>query len=184
MRAIKKPTKIELTGEEQKLLAQINFNPTRASANYNEIVRSSCSAAAALTEALLSRQAVPEIRSRYFTDPKLAIGTRKSWQQIFEKNGTRGRAIFEHPHFLGFLQYFIFGPQLPEALLEEFVRFASDWHVGVEDVCKFSRHLTRRYHLDPHEACDEFFKLAMECGLADYEARLVRYSVRVVRNVK
>jgi hypothetical protein len=173
-----------LTEEEEKLLAQINFDPTHDSAEYDEILRSSCAAAAALTESILARQAVPEVRRRYFTDPKLAIGTKKSRKQIFEQNGIRGRAIIEHPHFLRFLQYFIFGPQLPEPVIEEFVRIISDWYKELEDVSKFACHATRPYKLDPHEACEEFYKLALECGLAEYEARIVREAVRTVKIVK
>ena len=78
MKEISKLTKIELTEEEEKLLAQINFDPIHDSAEYDEILRSSCEAAVALTESILARQAVPAVRRRYFTDPKLNIGTKKN----------------------------------------------------------------------------------------------------------
>ena len=184
MKKIIKPSKIELTDEEEKLLVQINFDPSHYSADFEEILRSSCVAAATLTELLLSRQAIPEIRSRYFTDPKLNIGTKNSRKQVFEQNGTRGRAIIEHPHFLKYLQYFVFGPHLPEAVIDEFVNQASGFYVELGDLCKLSRYSTRQYKLDPHKACEEFYKLALECDLPEYEARMVRDDVKKVKNPK
>jgi hypothetical protein len=53
-------------------------------------------AARALTESLVKRGAIPEIRRRFFTDPELNIGGRgKSRMQVFEVNGTKGDAIFQ-----------------------------------------------------------------------------------------
>jgi hypothetical protein len=173
--------RIELTDEEEKILALINFNPSPYSGEFHETLRSSCMAAAELTESILSRKAIPEIRWRYFTDPELNIGTKKSRKQIFEQNGTHGRAIIEHPHFLKYLQYFIFGPQLPDAVIKEFWQQASSWDMELGDLNKFSRNVIRQYELVPRQACEEFYKLALECGLVEYKARIVRDSVRAVR---
>jgi len=79
---------------------------------------------------------------------------------------------------------FYFGPQLPEPVIEEFVRIVSDWYKELEDVSKFARHATCQYKLDSHKACEEFYMLALECSLAEYEARIVREAVRTVRIVK
>jgi hypothetical protein len=181
MTEITKPSKIELNDDEEELLAQIDFNPSPYSGEFHETLRSSCIAAAKLTESILSRKVVPEIRRRYFTDPELNIGTKKSRKQVFEQNGTRSRAIIEHPHFLKFLQYFIFGPELPESVIEEFWRQATHFDMELRDICKFSRSVVRQYELDPLQAREEFYKLALECGLVEYEARIVRDAVRTVR---
>lgn len=184
MKEIINPSKIELTEEEERFLEKINFDPTVFSAEYENILRSSCVAAAALAESIFSRKAVPEIRIRYFIDPELNIGTKKSREQIFEQNGTRGKAIIEHPHFLKYLQYFIFGPQLPESVKEEFVRVKSGCYMELEDISKYSRQATRQYKLDPHEVFEEFYKLSLECGFAKNEAMIVRDAVRTVKIVK
>lgn len=36
-------------------------------------------------------------------------GRGRSRADVFEKNGTRGEAIFRHPHFLTYLRYFLYG---------------------------------------------------------------------------
>jgi hypothetical protein len=175
------PLKIELTDEEEKLLGQIDFDPSPDNDPYQEILQTSCLAAADLTESVLSRDAIPKIRLQYFTDPKLNIGTKKSKKQIFEEHGNSGREIFEHPDFLKFLKYFIFGPQLPEAVIEEFRQLVTGSYTELKDLSKFSRYATRNYELDPHAACEEFYKLALECGLVKYMARMIRDDVRSVR---
>lgn len=125
---IPKPQKVQLTPEERSLLEQITFEPRRTELKdqYEEVVRRSCLAAAALAESVLERQAIPKIRFEYFTEPKYNIGSRKSREQIFEENRTTGRAILEHPHFLQYLKYFIFGPALPESTIEQFCQIVLD----------------------------------------------------------
>jgi len=176
-----KPAKIELTGDEEELLARIFFNPSPHTRDFDETLRSSCLAAADLAESILTRKAVPEIRRRYFTDPELNIGSKKSRKQLYEEHGVRGRAIVENPSFLKVLQYFIFGPQLPESLIEEFWKQAIHFDMDLMDLCKFSRNAVRQYELDPLYAREEFYKLALECDLVEYEARIVRDAVRTVR---
>jgi len=184
MKKITKPSKIVLTEEEEKLLAQIDLNPSPFSSEFHETLRFSCIAAAELAESVLSREAIPEIRWRYFTDPELNIGTKKSRKQVFDFRGTHGRAILESPSFLKYLQYFIFGPQLPDFVIEEFWRQATHFDMELGDLCKFARSAVRQHELDSHQAREEFYKLALECGLVEYEARMVRDSVRTVRCLK
>jgi len=63
---------------------------------------------AGLTESLLERGAIPEVRLLYFTDPERNPGGRgKSRQQVFENNGISGTEIYAHGNFLKFLEYFI-----------------------------------------------------------------------------
>ena len=86
---------------------------------------------------MFERQAIPDLRIRYFTDPTLNIGLSKSRKEVFESNGTSGADILSHPHFLRHLKYFIYGPDLPVAAIHAFCeqgefrggeRFSRHWH--------------------------------------------------------
>ncbi|MES2072011.1 MAG: hypothetical protein V4488_16765 [Pseudomonadota bacterium] len=100
---------IELTGREIEILSQISFRSTR-----QDELRSSIMPMVALWNSLYKRSAIPEIRFQYFTDAERnPSGRGKSRMQIFEKNGTSGEEIFAHPHFLKYLEYFVYGPDLP-----------------------------------------------------------------------
>jgi hypothetical protein len=140
----------------------------------------------ALSESLLKRQAIPEVRLLYFTDPERNPGGRgKSRQDIFEKNGTTGAEILAHPHFLKYLEYFIFGPNLPDGIINRFKEAASfsGYLTGgdVNDLIPDARALVRSAHLNPHEAAEEFFKLVLECGGVPSSAGMIRGSVRSVQ---
>jgi hypothetical protein len=105
---------IELTEREVSILSQINFH----SISHDEL-RSSIIPMVELWNSLCSRGAIPEVRLQYFTDAERNPGGRgKSRMQIFEKNGTSGEKIVEHPHFLKYLEYFVFGPDLPRKSLK------------------------------------------------------------------
>ena len=98
----------------------------------------------ALFRALIAREPIPEIRLRYFTDPKLPVGLYgKSHKQIFEKNGTTGLAIYQHPHFLPFLWYFIHGSRLPGEIKAEVSECCNDSLANVTDVIQTCRRLLR-----------------------------------------
>lgn len=161
-------SKIELSVEEEVLLKQIKFKDS-----HHQTLRESCQAAGKLSEMLLNRHAVPEIRIEYFTNPKYNIGTNKSRKEIFEGNGTKGSDIFYHGNFLKYLHYFIFGPDLPRDLIDEF--FAE---VDEGNLPSLARKLVRKYGLDSRVAAEEFYKLCLECDLAEEESRSVRDSVR------
>ena len=165
-------SKIELSDEEKTLLAQISFSDHR-----HEILKSSCQAAGELSEILLDRQAIPEIRMEYFLNAKYNIGTKMSRKEVFERNGTKGKDILYHGHFLKYLQYFIFGPELPSSLIDEFYTKIDD-----DDLPDVARNLVRKYDLNAREASEEFYKLCIECNLSEYESRSIRDSVRRVRS--
>lgn len=111
---------IELTERERDLVSRIDFEPSGKSYN-RESWQPIAEAMAELMESLLQRKAIPEARRRFFTDPAYNVGGHGlSRLQVFEKNGTRGEAIFRHGNFLKYLQYFLFGPDLPKALIEAF----------------------------------------------------------------
>lgn len=172
--------KIYLTDEEEGFIPQINFSLI-GSDHFDDTLKSSSGTAASLMHLLLARQAIPEIRLRYFTDPKFNIGLKKSRKQVFVANGTKGEAILKHPHFLPYLQYFIYGPQLPKKIIYEFLHLISDIDAERDELRKFARNMTRQFELNPREACEEFFKLALECGMNVDDARSVRDAVKTVR---
>jgi hypothetical protein len=99
---------------------------------------------------------------------------------------TRGVDIFRHPNFAQYLRYFVYGPDLPKPVIDAFQRkviacgtpFTGSDALTVAD---FARGLTRSYSLDRRKAPEEFYKLALDCGLDAGDARSVRDSVMKVR---
>ena len=172
---------IELTEREIELLAQINFGHTR----HGEL-NASLAPMAALSASLLDRGAIPEIRLLYFTDPERnPSGRGKSRQQIFEKNGTPEAEICAHPHFLKFLEYFIYGPDLPKTIIENFkaAMACSGYLTGgdVNDLAPEARRFVRSSRLNPHDVADEFHKLVLECDASPSSAESIYKSVRTVK---
>jgi hypothetical protein len=170
-----------LTKEERDHFEKINFGWTD-----NDQLLSSLAPMAALSELLLHRGAIPEVRLRYFNDPACNPGGRgKSRQEIFERNGTIGDEILEHPHFLPYLEYFVLGPNLPSTVILQFKEMAkcSGYLTAgdINDLAPSARATVRSGRLNPPQAADEFFKLAMECGAMPSSAEIIRHSIRQVR---
>jgi hypothetical protein len=137
-----------------------------------------------LTQSLLKRKAIPELRLRYFADPKLNIrGRGKSRKEVFEANGIEGEAMFRHPHFLPYLKYFIFGPDLPAEAITPFICVIEE-ELGssgmiLNQLCRVARAKTRRLTREKRQnAPEEFFKLSLEAGLNSGMARSIRDVVR------
>ena len=177
---------IELTVEEKVLLAKIDFNSSSSARQEHGYWKTVGDAALGLMKSLIVRRAIPEVRTRYFSDPDLNTGGRgRSRAGIFEKNGTRGEAIFRHAHFLKYLHYFLYGPDLPEHVQEAFRQKIDDiGFVTSSDIVPlgaFARQLTRANKLDADDPAEEFFKLALEYGLEVHEATAVRNSVKQLR---
>lgn len=167
---ISKISKIDLFAVENDLLEQISFTD-----HNHEVLRRSIQAAGKLTEILINRQAIPKIRIEYFTNSKYNVGNNKSRMEIFENNGTKGTAIFYHGNFLKYLRYFIFGPDLPSSLIDEFCK-----EIDEDDLPATSRRLVRKYELNS-KVSEEFYKLCLECNLTDWQCSSVRDSVRRVK---
>lgn len=170
---------VNLTDEERALLDQIEFDvrvldPDGVESNGEAVVE--------LTHSLLSRDAVPKHRLDYFTDPEYNIGARgRSRAGMFERNGRlRGDDVFRHPHFLPHLRYFVHGADLPAAAAAEFCSAVDDCGmVTSSDVVPLgllARRLARKHGLTRDEARDEFFKLALDCGLDVGTAASIRES--------
>ncbi len=175
---------IELRPDEQALADQIEFDALKLRGHENFSRNSDL--AVALAQKLLQGGRVPEHRRLYFIDPEYNIGGRgASKQQVFERNGCCGLHILRHPHFLPYLRYFIFGADLPEPVRDSFKSKVEDCGlVTSSDIIPLGDHakvLTQRYGLLAHEASDEFFKLALDCGLDPGTAKVVRNTVRKIR---
>jgi len=177
---------IELTPEEQQQLDRIDFHPESSENRDRAYWIGVGESALALMTLLIARKAIPEVRTKYFTDADFNVGGRgESRADIFKKNGTSGEAIFRHPHFLKYLHYFLYGPDLPPPVADEFRRKVADiGFVTSSDIVPlgaFARQLTRTHRLNGSDAAEEFFKLALECGLELHEARVIRDSVKQAR---
>lgn len=172
---------IELTDEELYILGQVKFNYDDID-GYDDALRNG-QAVLSLMRSLIERNAIPEHRARYFVDPEFNIGGRgKSKKEVFERNGRTGSDIYTHVHFLKFLKYFIFGPNLPKSIIISFCSKVEDCvDVTSGDVVPlgaFARQLTRSSGLDFSNASEEFYKLALDCGMSQSHARSIRNAVR------
>jgi hypothetical protein len=178
-------TGIVLTDEEANLLSKIEFDANRLVGNV-EKYRQNAKLVAALSTSLLKRNAIPQDRLRYFTDPDCNPGGRgKSHKDTFERNGTCGMDILRHPHFLNYLRYFLIGASLPDGAMEEFRRDV-DAHGPITSgdlmpLADCAKRLTRAYQLEPHDAAEEFLKLALDCGLSPFFAEIIREKVKRIR---
>ncbi len=159
--------KIQLTDEERALLDQIDFEPP--SHDHNVYLANSKSVVA-LIDSLIERGGIPQHRVSWFTDPAYKHAKIKgSRKELFERNGTKGRDIFAHPNFLKYLHYFIHGANLPSTVIERFSDFAKrNQPIGSDDagdLLKLAKDLSNEFQIEPHEAADEFLKLALDCGV-------------------
>lgn len=170
---------IELTAQERALADQIEFEAL----NLKDHIHAEANAelAVELMRSLTARDAIPEQRRKYFGDPSYNPGGRgSSRKQIFERNGCRGEAILRHPHFLAYLRYFMHGADLPAGVAAEFRAAVEECGMvtssDIVPLGRKARALARQLGLDPHDAREEFFKLALDCGLSSSTATMIRES--------
>lgn len=172
---------IQLNAREQELLGGLSFDM-----HSHQTWPKTQQHMTELAERLLERKAISDTRLRYFTDPDCNPGGRgKSRKDVFEKNGTRGDEILRHPHFLKYLEYFLYGPNLPSEIVVKFKDAAASLgHLSGSDVLDLApaaRAMVRRERLNPYDASEEFFKLALECGAAPWSADTLRKGIRAIR---
>lgn len=178
---------IELTEEEAGLLSKIDLRSHHQ--NHDEghaAYLNNKEPILALLKSFSARRAVPEVRLSYWNDPNYRSGRIKSSRKgLFERNGRTGADVYTHPHFLEHLRYFLFGSELPDAVIEEFeAKVGNPEWVSSSDIVpigKAARDLTRRYSLDIAGAPEEFFKLCLDMGLSLSTAESVMRSVKQVR---
>lgn len=140
----------------------------------------------ALMKSLLVRDAIPEVRLKYFEEPTYRTGRVKGLHRnLFERNKTVGDDIFRHPNFLRHFRYFLFGAELPDDVIKAFsVKAFAYGNVGPSDALALGtlgRDLTRKYHLavrmDADAVADEFYKLALDCRIYQGHALAIRKRV-------
>jgi hypothetical protein len=156
------PIKIKLTKAEQKLYDQIDFGPDPR----RQAAIASGMASRALMESLLKRNAIPEARLSFFTDPYPG-GHGKSHLDVFKTN-LMGRHVFEDSGFVRrYLRYFINGPDLPAKVMERFCEIANGDYLTIDlyDLLRrYARQETRNAPFsDRGYYPEEFYKLALEC---------------------
>jgi hypothetical protein len=174
-----------LTEEEQELLNGIVL---RASELVREpaLVVTNGDRVLALMKRLIARRAIPEARVRYFLDPNYNAGGRgQSRRAGFEGAGCYGDDIFRHTTFLKYLHYFLFGADLPSSVKADFSKEVAGCGPitsgDMQTLTKAARQLTRAKALEPKRASEEFYKLAIDCGLNSDSAGYVRKAVRQAR---
>lgn len=178
---------IELTADERLLVEQIDLRTVHAShdearaaylSNQHPIL--------ALVRLLSARDAVPQERIRYWNDPDYNPGRIKASRKgLFEHHSCTGDDIYTHPNFLKHLRYFLFGADLPDAVILGFEEGVGNpaWvsSSDVPAIGKLARDLTRRYGLDRSSAESEFFKLALDMGLGLSTALRIKQAVQQIR---
>jgi hypothetical protein len=171
---------IALTPDESSLFEKIALN--WEGLDHNAFMRNG-ELVATLMKSLVKRKAIPVQRMKWFTDPGYRTGRMKgSRRDLFHRNGNTDEEMLRHASFLSYLRYFVCGPDLPPAAIAEFrdaVRRCGQITSGdVETLRKFARQQTRQRGLLPHEACEEYFKLALDCGVWVSYAFFIRDAVK------
>lgn len=173
---------IELLLHERALFSALTLHAPNNPTDYKR----NGEVALQLTQSLAARDAIPEHRLRYFTDPEYNISNpKRSRQGVFERNGCGGAAILRHVHFLPHLRYFLLGANLPDSIRDAFkaeVQSCGQVTSGdLEPLKAKARTLARMHGQKPRELADEFFKLALDCGLSPDMAAFVRGAVKALR---
>lgn len=176
---------IQLTPEEIALADAMSFDALSFRGNHQAFM-ANAEMALRLTKNLLAREAIPEQRVRYFTDPDYyPSGRGKSRKEGFERNGTSGDDILCHGNFLNYLRYFIHGADLPLSILQSFRRAVDDCGpITSGDIAPLgatARQLARTHRLEPKAAADEFYKLCLDLGMSASSASSIRASVQQLR---
>ena len=178
---------VALTAQEQVWLDGIDLRERHASHKEgHEAWKANQENILSLVHSLHERKAIPEERINYCNDPAYNNDrTSASNMEVFERNGTYGADIFIHPHFLPYLRYFLFGADLPDAVVSHFEERVGnpDWVTSsdIVPIGKYARVLAREYGLDRSKAAEEFFKLCLDLGLGLDTARSVRRAVMQLR---
>ena len=172
---------IELTKDEADILSGIELDQ---SALDHEQYKTQGPLILQLLGSLLQRDAIPEVRMLYWSDPNFNVGKVKtSHKGLFERNGRQGDEIYTHPHFLTYLRYFLFGPQMPQAAISGFEAVVGDpaWVSSgdITRITKGTRSIVRAHGLKDRD--EEFYRLALDLGLGQSFAKAVRDAVKQVR---
>ena len=172
---------VELTKEEAELLIDIELDQSKLD---HERYKQRGPLVLLLLKSLLARNAIPEVRRLYWSDPEYQVRRLKASNKgLFERNGRQGDEIYAHPHFLKYLRYFLFGAQLPEGAISEFEEAVGnpEWVSSddITDITQGTRKIVRKYGLQTED--EEFYRLALDVGLSPWFAKSVRDTVKQAR---
>jgi hypothetical protein len=176
---------IVLTAEEEAILDRITLDLVTDTDGY-EAYSLNAKLIPQLMDLLQKRNAIPKQRLDYFDDPQFRSGRIKgSHRNLFERNSTVGIEIYQHPHFLKYLRYFLFGADLLPDVLDRFKSHVNR-HLpisggDVQDLSKLAKDLVNEHRMEPHEASEEFFKVCLDCGVHQMHAAAVRDIVRKMK---
>lgn len=179
-------TDLSLTEEERGILEGLFFECDPIRADY-QAVRDNGEGMLRLLRLLTARGAIPAHRMRWFSDREVYPGARqRSLKDLFECNGTHGDDIARHVHFWPVMQYFLCGPNLSPRVKQAFANAVEDaggeiTGSEVNVIASIARTLTRANRLKPHEASEEFYKLALEQGAHPMWAKHIYERVRALR---
>jgi hypothetical protein len=173
-------SKIELTEKEEKQFdLALKCSPSR---DYEENQKS-LDALQELTESIIAREAIPKNRLKYFIDRDYQhSGTKLSRKEVFESNGTKGKKIFRHPHFIKYIDYFINGakvtPNVYEFAKSIFVShsFQDEAIQELYDYLKSNRLIPTDKN-SKNNFADEIFKLAVDLGFDSNYCKFIRTKI-------
>lgn len=179
---------VELTEAEAALAQKIEFDIaalSRPGVDGHEIYLENKKHITKLLKMLTDRGAIPDIRIKYFIDPVYNTSRLKgSWRDIFIRNGNKGAEIYEHPHFLPYFRFMLYGANLPpdaELELREAIGEVTYFSSGdLDNVRKTTRRLVRTYGKNAFDP-EEVYKFAIDIGLSPWMARSLLDAANSVR---
>lgn len=173
--------KIELNAQEIEWVNILGTFEVSLSEDYEKRV-SKLKTADLLARSLLSRSVIPEVRFNYFTKPEYNLSNpKKSHEEIFESNGTKGEEILSHPHFLKYLKYFIYGSELSEPLKSNLAAIKKSHHYG-DDFVENAIPVLKSYFKaalgnDRAVFSDEVFKQCLDLDVEFIHAKQLRNKI-------
>ncbi len=178
--------KVELTADEQALVDRMAFDHDEIVALEHEAWLANGEMAASLFERLSKRQAIPEVRLRYFADPEYNPRNPKASRfELFLRNAKTREEVLRHAHFIPYLRYFVFGANLPARIKQAFLGEFQEHNGDIEPLVRLARMLYRELKRTPHPQDytlpEDFYQLALDCGCARWDAKRIRDAVKVIK---
>jgi hypothetical protein len=133
-----------------------------------------------LTLSIRKRNAVPERRWRWVTDPEFNIGGSKSFLDVFMHNmGCSVEGVFEHAHWYseGFLPFLLGVIKLPDAVVDEFRKDRERGGLSPYEMGQKYRQKAKSLGMDKSKVADEFHKLAADCDYHPTSCRSIRDAI-------
>ncbi|MES2181939.1 MAG: hypothetical protein V4493_07550 [Pseudomonadota bacterium] len=179
------PFTIQLTPEEIELVDAIKFDPQDTLGNI-QAYHANGDLVVQFVESLLKRNAIPDQRLKYFSDPEYHVGGRgNSRQVLFLRNAGSHDKMIRHGHFLKYLRYFIHGADLPLPIITAYAREVENCNPitsgDIETLTAAARQLARTHQLEPKSVAEEFYKLCLDLNLSPSDATYIRSSVLKIR---